>query len=88
MIEHQQNKYSWTFIFLGANMDAVDEAATLGIKASHSHTYTANSVGTASVYAALDTTVKCIRDLDFAEAKAYCDELVDNVVATSLSFVK
>ena len=26
MIAHQQEKYSWQFIFLGANMDAVSEA--------------------------------------------------------------
>ena len=26
MIEHQQQKYSWQFVFLGANMDAVSEA--------------------------------------------------------------
>ena len=28
MVEHQQQKYSWQFVFLGANMDAVSEART------------------------------------------------------------
>ena len=33
MIERQQKKYGWEFIFLGANMDAVGEAGRLGIRA-------------------------------------------------------
>jgi hypothetical protein len=31
MIRHQQEKYSWKFLFLGANQDAVAEATQLGI---------------------------------------------------------
>jgi len=31
MISHQQEKYSWKFLFLGANQDAIAEAAQLGI---------------------------------------------------------
>ena len=32
MIEHQQEKYGWEFLFLGANMDAISEASKLGIR--------------------------------------------------------
>jgi len=32
MIEHQQTKYAWEFIFLGANIDAVAAAAQVGIR--------------------------------------------------------
>lgn len=85
MIEHQQNKYSWTFIFLGANMDAVGEAASLGINASHSHTYTANTQGTTSVYTSLDATISCLRNVDYTTTTAAC---VDALVAESLSSVK
>ena len=31
MIQHQQEKYSWQFLFLGANQDAFAEAGKLGI---------------------------------------------------------
>ena len=34
MIEKEKEKYGWEFIFMGANMDAVAEAARFGIKAS------------------------------------------------------
>lgn len=84
MIEHQQDKYSWTFIFLGANMDAVGEAASLGINASHSHTYTASAQGTSSVYASLDATMSCLRSVDYTTTTTAC---VDSLVAQSLSSV-
>lgn len=85
MIEHQQSKYSWTFMFLGANIDAVGEAESLGIKASHSHTYTANSVGTASVYTATASAMSELRSLDWCSMDA-C--VVDDVVAKALSTVE
>jgi hypothetical protein len=31
MVERQQEKYSWEFIYLGANVDAFAEAGALGI---------------------------------------------------------
>ena len=50
MIEHQQEKYSWQFIFLGANMDAVSEAGKLGICASHAANFTPSHSGVRSMY--------------------------------------
>lgn len=65
MIEHQQSKYSWTFMFLGANMDAVDEATSLGIKSDFARTYTANTWGTQSVYNSVSTVLSYARDTSF-----------------------
>lgn len=65
MIEHQQSKYSWTFMFLGANMDAVGEAASLGINTDFARTYTADTWGTQSVYDSLSCAVACARSADF-----------------------
>lgn len=61
MITHQTEKYNWTFLFLGANMDAVSVGNSMGISSSHSHTYTATSVGTRSVYTAVGQTVTTAR---------------------------
>lgn len=63
MIEHQQNKYSWVFMFIGANMDAVTEAASYGINSSFAATYTASAQGTSSVYTALDSSISCLRSV-------------------------
>lgn len=65
MIEHQQSKYSWTFMFLGANMDAVGEAASLGINTDFARTYTANTWGTQSVYTSMSKAMSCARSTDF-----------------------
>ena len=59
MIEHQTNVYNWTFVFLGANMDAVAEGRDMGI--THSATYTASSRGVGRTYAGLDETITCAR---------------------------
>lgn len=65
MIEHQQSKYSWTFMFLGANMDAVGEAASLGINTDFARTYTADTWGTQSVYSSVSNAMACARCADF-----------------------
>lgn len=65
MIEHQQDKYSWTFMFLGANMDAVGEAASLGINTDFAKTYTASSIGTQSVYTSMTKAMSYARSVDF-----------------------
>lgn len=64
MIEHQQEKYSWTFMFLGANMDAVGEATSLGMSAQFARTYTASDIGTQSLYSAVSKTLSCARSID------------------------
>lgn len=39
MIQHQENKYSWQFIYLGSNQDAVIEAQKFGIIMDKAATY-------------------------------------------------
>jgi uncharacterized protein YegL len=61
MISHQQSKYSWEFIFIGANIDAVKEAENLGIKASMAANYIADGEGTGVVYSSLAENVASFR---------------------------
>jgi len=53
MINHQRDKYSWEFIFLAANQDAIQEGMKFGIHAHDSVTWTASSVGVTRGYASL-----------------------------------
>ena len=53
LIEHQQKKYGWEFVFFGANMDAVMEAAKLGIAADRAMGWMATGAGTAMAYNAM-----------------------------------
>lgn len=62
MVEHQQQKYSWQFVFLGANMDAVSEARNLGISAQYAADFTPTGRGVNRMYAkALDNVMCCER---------------------------
>ena len=45
MISDKQEKYDWEFIFLGANIDAVSEAQSLGIKGTNAVKYKNSSEG-------------------------------------------
>lgn len=53
MIEHQQNVYKWTFIYIGNNVDSFDEAAKLGVYAQN----TANFCGGISGYSGISMSV-------------------------------
>lgn len=71
MIEHQTKGHGWQFIFLGANMDAVQEAADIGIHTAA--TYSANSVGTKAVYDSINyaaTSYRAMGVVDDAWASA------------------
>lgn len=61
MIKHQTETYGWTFVFLGANQDAILTAAALNIAAGQTMTFAANAVGTASAYDSLSEQVRSYR---------------------------
>lgn len=46
MIEHEKIKYGWEFIFLGANIDAVETAERFGIDANRAVDYVPDAEGT------------------------------------------
>jgi hypothetical protein len=50
MITHQKEKYSWEFLFLGANQDAVATAAKLGIGGAKTLSYNANPLSTRKAF--------------------------------------
>ena len=45
MISHEQEKYGWEFIFLGANIDAVETASHYGIKANRATNFVCDAMG-------------------------------------------
>ena len=61
LIEQQKEKYGWEFLFLGANIDAVETARTFGIAEDRAVTYCADSVGTRTNFDAVSKTVCCMR---------------------------
>lgn len=61
MIERQKTKYGWEFLFLGANIDAVETAGQLGIGADRAVNYQCDSRGTALNYEALNEAICSVR---------------------------
>jgi len=61
MIERQKEKYGWEFLFIGANIDAVETASTFGIPQNRAVNYHADKQGTASVFDAVEQTVHSVR---------------------------
>lgn len=61
MIERQKEKFGWEFLFIGANIDAVETAARYGISKDKAVNYNADSEGTNIVYEAVSQAVCCAR---------------------------
>ena len=61
MIE-EQKKQGWEFLFIGANIDAIDTARRYGISEDRAVNYHADSQGTAVVFQAVNEAVGSVRN--------------------------
>ncbi len=61
MIEKQQEKFGWEFIFLGANIDAIGEADRLGICRDHAVRYACDGIGTQLNFSTVSDAICCVR---------------------------
>ena len=62
MIEHRREKYGWEFLFIGANIDAVETAARYGIDKERAVNYNADSEGTRLNYEVMSETICSFRE--------------------------
>jgi uncharacterized protein YegL len=63
MIEQEKEKHGWEFIFLGANIDAVETAGRFGIKADRAVDYVADSKGTTLNFECMSRAVADFRTM-------------------------
>ena len=61
MIQRQKKKYGWDFLFLGANIDAVETAGRFSIGADRAATYHSDHEGTALNYQVLSAAISAVR---------------------------
>ena len=61
MLENQKEKYNWEFIFLGANIDAVEVAGRFGIAKNRAKNFHNDSQGIATNYESLSDAIMCYR---------------------------
>ncbi|MCR5595575.1 MAG: VWA domain-containing protein [Lachnospiraceae bacterium] len=67
MVEKKKNKNQWEFIFLGANIDAVEVAGRFGVAANRAVTYENDSEGTKINYGVMSKMVSCARKCSSAK---------------------
>lgn len=85
LIKQQTEQYRWTFLFLGANQDAIATAAQLSIAAANSATYVADAPGSRAVHRSLSRKMHSMRRTamgnatlqEQADAAAPMSELVE-----------
>ena len=61
MVEERKSKYGWEFLFLGANIDAVDTAGHFGISKDRAVNYHSDAEGTALNYEVLSDAICSVR---------------------------
>ncbi|MGI6072581.1 MAG: vWA domain-containing protein [Lachnospiraceae bacterium] len=61
MIERQKKKHNWEFLFIGANIDAVETAAKYGIDRDRAVDYHADAKGTRVLYETVSKTIGSFR---------------------------
>jgi uncharacterized protein YegL len=61
MIEHEKEKYGWEFIFLAANIDAVETAEHIGISRNRAANYRADGMGTDLMFSTVAKAVSSVR---------------------------
>ena len=62
MIKHQTNGHGWKFMFLGANMDAVKEAESIGIARGFATNYEYSAKGVCDTFTTMSCAATSIRD--------------------------
>ena len=75
VIKHQTEQYRWTFLFLGANQDAIATAAQLNIAAFNASPYAADAAGLRASSRSLSRKTRRLRRV--SEGKASLQEVAD-----------
>lgn len=67
-IRHQTDVYQWTFLFLGANQDAIATAAQMNIGHQNAATFVADSAGAAAPSRTLSRKIRGLRAVNSGRA--------------------
>ena len=84
LVEKQKEKDHWEFIFLGANIDAVEVAGRFGVARNRAVRYECDSAGTALNFEVMSNMVSCARkckDAGTMQEAFDCDELLAPIQA-------
>lgn len=80
MVTHQKEKYGWEFIFLGANIDAVETARTYGIDENRAANYVNDQKGIALMCCAQSAIISDIRNNSCDESDFWKQEMEQDLL--------
>ena len=72
MVEKKKKKHHWEFVFLGANIDAIEVAGRFGVAANRAVRYECDSAGTALNFDVMSKLVSRARACDSADEMEEC----------------
>jgi uncharacterized protein YegL len=61
MVKRHEEEDEWDFVFIGANMDAISEGGSMGLRAGNTANYCASSIGTKSLYRSVSDNMTTYR---------------------------
>lgn len=67
-VKHQEEKYNWKFVFLGANLDMVATASSYGGSLSNSANFVASAAGIAASFDTVNNATSFYRSVDSKSA--------------------
>lgn len=68
MVEHQKDIYSWEFVFMGANIDAIAAGTNLGISMQNTLNYAPTAAGTHDLYKSISENMSSYRGSNSSRA--------------------
>jgi uncharacterized protein YegL len=77
MIKEQTEKYNWTFLYMGANQDAIAVGAAMGIPKAASVTYAANPRAARATYQNMGRAVNSVRSASARGMSNFVPEFTD-----------
>ena len=77
MVKHEQEKYGWEFLFLGANMDAISAARSFGIREDRAVRYACDGAGTSLNYEVAGRTIAKVRSGEQIE-EDWCADIAED----------
>lgn len=78
LISERQEKYEWDFLFLGANIDSVGEATSMGINAANAVKYKNSQSGVRANYDAVATFAEEAVSAEPAEGSSWKDKIEED----------
>ena len=79
LVEEKKKKYHWEFVFLGANIDAVEVAGRFGVAKNRAVRYECDSAGTELNFKVMSKMVSCAKKARSAiemEEMLDCDDML------------